>query len=83
MIKILVFITFFTLLSASEFSAMNEACDRGVSTACYELGTIFNGEEGIKPNPEKAEYYLKKACELDHDKACKVLETLQDTLTKS
>jgi len=67
-------------ISASELTAMQDACERGMSGACYELGSIFSGEEGLKPQLEKSELYLKKACELDHDKACQLLDTVQKKL---
>jgi len=68
---------FSILASASELTSMQNACESGMSSACYELGSIFSGEEGLKPQLEKSEHYLKKACELDHDKACQLLDTVQ------
>lgn len=78
--KIFLLLILGTALFASEFSAMNDACDRGISRACYDLGSIFSGEDGLKENPKMAIRYLKKACELDNDKACKKLEQFQNHL---
>ena len=71
------------MMSASELSSMQNACENGMSEACYELGFIFSGEDGLKKDDSQAFFYLKKACELDHDRACKALEVLEDKKTKS
>lgn len=70
------------LLSASELSAMEDACDRGMSNACYELSSIYSGEDGLNKDLQKALFYLRKSCELDHDKACLVLEKLESNSKK-
>jgi len=80
--KFLMLIFFMSVMGfASELTAMQDACKRSQSEACYELGAIYSGEDGLKPQLKKSEYYLKKACELDHDKACKLLESVQKKLS--
>ena len=64
---------------ASEMEAMQNACERGISEACYQLGSIYSGLDGLKPDIEKTKMYYRKACDLDHDKSCLYLEQLNRT----
>ena len=80
--KLLLFLALVhTSLFASELTDMQDACERNMAGACWELGTIYSGEEGLKPQLEKSEYYLQKACELDNDKACRLLDKVQEKLS--
>jgi len=64
-------------VEASELSAMKNACSQFVSEACYELGKIYSGEDGLIAHPEKSREYYKKACDLGHDKACLSLDPVR------
>ena len=81
--KLLLFLALVhTSLFASELTDMQDACERNMAGACWELGTIYSGEEeGLKAQLEKSEYYLQKACELDFDKACQLLDRVQEKLS--
>ena len=79
---IFTFFLFLLYIQASEISAMQEACeDRSMAEVCYDLGAIYSGEDGLTPHLDKSQYYLKKACELGEDKACKLLEDVQEKLS--
>ena len=67
---------------SSELTTMQDACERNISDACYNLGAIYSGEDGLKPQLEKSKYYLKKACELDNDMACVLLDKVQAKLSQ-
>lgn len=59
---------------ASEFSAMQKACEKKMATACYELGLVYeNGFSGDK-NTTKAKLYYMDACQYGYDKACNALD---------
>ena len=80
--KLLLFIALVqTFIMASELTAMQDACENHMAGACWELGTIYSGEEGLKPQLEKSKFYLQKACELDYDKACQLLDKVQEKLS--
>lgn len=80
--KLLLFLALMqTILFASELTAMQDACEHNMSDACYDLGAIYSGEDGLKPQLEKSKHYLQKACELDDDKACKLLDEVQEKLS--
>ena len=81
--KLLLLLIFMdTFIIASELTAMQDACENNMAGACWELGTIYSGEEeGLKPQLEKSEYYLQKACELDDDKSCKLLAKVQEKIS--
>ena len=68
------------LLSAVSFAgvleAMEDACERNVAEACYELGSIYQGNDGIPKDEIKADKYLAKACDLGHEKSCKKLKKI-------
>jgi len=71
---------FYTLLVlsgisfASELTAMQSACDRGVAEACHDLGLVYNGSNGLEADIEKEKDYLTQGCDLDSDRACEELE---------
>ena len=69
------------LLSEIGFSgvleAMEDACESNVAEACYELGTIYKGNDGILIDLTKSKIYYAKACELGHDKSCSKLEKIK------
>jgi len=69
------------LLSEIGFSgvleAIEDACQRNVAEACYELGAIHKGDDGILINLNKSKIYYIKACELGHDKSCSELEKIK------
>ena len=74
---------FSVFVSASELTSMKNACENGMSEACYELGSIFTGEDGLQKDYTKALFYLRKSCELDNDKACNAIEILEANNTQS
>lgn len=65
-----------TISSASVLSAMDDACTNNVAEACYEIGAIYLGDDGIPTDLEKSKGYLTKACNLNFDKACSLLEKM-------
>ena len=75
--KFLMLIFFMSVMGfASEFSAMEKACDRKVATACYELGSLYEEGLGVEANSTKAKEYYNKACENEFDKACLSIENI-------
>jgi len=71
MMKIICALSCLSVVSfAGVLEAMEDACERNVAEACYELGSIYQGNDGIPADDEKADKYLTKACELGHDKSC-------------
>ncbi len=74
-------ITVQTLTFASELTAMQDACEHNISDICYNLGAIFSGEDGLKPQLKKSQYYLQKACTLNHLKACTLLDEVENRLS--
>ena len=67
---------------ASELTTMQDACERGISEACYELATIYNGSDGLIKQIKKAQKYYTKACDLNNDKACSILEKQYSDFTE-
>ena len=69
------------LLSEIGFSgvleAMEDACERNVAEACYELGALYNEEDGILIDLAKSKIYYTEACELGHDKSCSELDKIK------
>ena len=57
---------------SSEYDVMTKACNEGVATACYELGTIFS-ENHKQAKTVAAQNYFEKACAYGFDAACKQL----------
>ena len=55
---------------AGMIEAMEDACERNVAVACYELGSLYQGNDGIPADAAKVDKYLTKACDLGHDKSC-------------
>ena len=76
--KLLILIFMLVSVHASELTTMQDACERNISDACYNLGAIYSGEDELKPQLKKSKYYLKKACELDNDAACELLDKVQE-----
>ncbi|HIP28982.1 MAG TPA: hypothetical protein EYG82_07395 [Sulfurovum sp.] len=80
-----IFYTFFALATisfASGLTAMENACERGVSEACFGLGVIYSEENGLKIDIEKAKKYYTQACDLNEDRACVALENLSSETKK-
>jgi len=67
---------------ASVLTAMDDACKNNVAEACYELGSIYLGNDGIPADFEESKKYLTKACDLNHDKSCLMLEKINIEITK-
>ena len=77
MVKLLyTFFVLATLSFASGLTATQNACERGVSEACFGLGVMYSEENGLKIDIKKAKSYYTKACNLNEDRACMALEVL-------
>lgn len=63
-----------TITTASELSAMQDACDRKMPTACYEFGLLYERGIGVQQDSQKAKEYFEKACDYGYDKACEAYE---------
>jgi len=72
--KLFVFFCIPFFIYASELSEMQKACDNNSVDACYELGELYSGADGLKQDKEKMKKYLNKACQLGKDKACEKLD---------
>ena len=72
-----------TFTFSSELTAMQNACERNISEICYDLGAIFSGEDGLKPQLMKSQYYLQKACSLNHIQACTLLDEVENRLLEA
>jgi len=71
--KIFIVFSLFTItVFSSEYDAMTKACNNGVATACYELGSIFS-ENHKQAKTVAAQNYFEKACAYGFDVACKQL----------
>ena len=80
MIKKLFILLILSIFSdASELTAMEKACKRGVAEACHDLGILYGGDNGLKANAKKEKAYLLQGCDLDSDKACIDLENVEIT----
>ena len=73
---VIIFVLLPIVIYTSELTEMENACNRGVAEACYELGMIYNGINNLKKDTEKAKIFYEKACDLDYDKACILFESL-------
>lgn len=55
---------------------MTIACDANIPQGCRYLSLVYwNGEKDRKPDSQKAEQYMRKACELEDGEACWLLST--------
>jgi len=57
-----------------EIQAMKKACERNNSTACYELGILYENGMGVEQNSTKVINYYSKACHGKLEKACHALK---------
>jgi len=60
--------------NASEFTAMEKACDNKIATACYEVGFLYETGVWVDKDSNKAQEYYLKSCEYGYDKACTILD---------
>jgi hypothetical protein len=60
---------------------VNACSNKEMSTACYELGILYEKGLGVEKDSSTSKGYYKKACELGYQKACDVLEN-NDTSSK-
>ena len=65
------------VIFASEFQAMENACDNNVAEACEELGYLHQHGQGVEKDIVKAKEYYVRACEYGFQKACKLLDDLE------
>lgn len=72
--KFLLVIILINVASASEFTAMQEACDNQIATACYEFGFLYETGVWVDKDMNKAKEYYLKSCEYGYDKACVILD---------
>ena len=49
--------------NASEFTAMEEACENKIATACYEFGFLYETGVWVDKDTNKAQEYYMKSCE--------------------
>ena len=80
-------------VSINCFKEFSEFCRSGIAYSnyfvfhdcfieiCYNLGAIFSGEDGLKPQLKKSQYYLQKACALNYLKACTLLDEVENRLS--
>lgn len=73
---------FYTILFASEFSSMEDACNlRNFAPACQELGIYYEEGHGVEINLNKAKIYYQKACSHGEEKSCNHADLLETNLT--
>ena len=62
----------------SAISFYNKACDDGNALGCYNLGALYDYEEGAKQDFLKAKTFYAKACDDGDTFACNYLGLLYD-----
>jgi TPR repeat protein len=72
--RIILVICMIVVSHASEFTAMQEACDNKIATACYEFAFLYETGVWVKKDPNKAKEHYTKSCEYGYDKACEILD---------
>ena len=77
-------IPFVLLLSTLSFSAeyrkvlkLEQACERKIQGACYELGYLYEKGLRVTQNLSIAKKYYKKSCDYGNDTACKDFENIE------
>ena len=77
---ILLVLTLFSNLSASEMSEYRDDCKRNDDVACYHLAELYYLGTGVKQNFKTAMHYYGKSCNLGLDTACTYFKIAHDPL---
>ena len=72
--KVMVVLLMIVFSNASEFTAMEEACENKIATACYEFGFLYETGVWVDKDINKAQEYYMKSCEYGYDKACEKID---------
>ena len=72
--KIIFILIMAVVANASEFTAMEEACENKVAPACYEVGFLYETGVWVDKDTNKAQEYYMKSCEYGYDKACEMVD---------
>jgi len=63
---------------SSELHAMKQACDRKVSTACFEFGLLYEKGIGLEKNISKAASFYHKSCEYGYTEGCHAFKRVKE-----